>query len=71
MKGVWPDVTDIKIFSLQAKLLVSLSTHTPIVKHNGGSIIDTTQKLVRTHGKMDGAKYRPILKENISLKPLR
>ena len=44
----------------------------PAVKHGGGSIMlwgcfssAVTRKLVRIEGKMDGAKYREILEENL------
>ncbi|MCJ8749663.1 hypothetical protein PDJAM_G00178900 [Pangasius djambal] len=44
----------------------------PTVKHGGGSIVlwgclssAGTGKLVRVDGKMDGAKYRAILDENL------
>ena len=87
-KVLWSDETKIELFGLNAKRYVwrnPNTAHRPehtiqTVKHGGGSIMlwgcfssTATGKLVRTEGKMDGAKYREILEENLmqSAKDLR
>lgn len=87
-KVLWSDETKVELFGLNAKRYVwrkpntaHHSQHTiPTVKHGGGSIMlwgcfssAGTGKLVRVDGKMDGAKYRTILEENLleSAKDLR
>ncbi|MCJ8737403.1 hypothetical protein PDJAM_G00023560 [Pangasius djambal] len=87
-KVLWSDETKIELFGLNAKRYVWRKPNTayrpehtiPTVKHGGGSITlwgcfssAGTGKLVRVDGKMDGAKYRAILDENLleSAKDLR
>ena len=86
-KVLWSDETKIDIFGLNAKRYVWQKTNTahhpehtiPTMKHGGGSIMlwgcssAGTGKLVQVDGKMDGAKYRTILEENLleSAKDLR
>uniref|UniRef100_A0AAZ3RUP9 Uncharacterized protein n=1 Tax=Oncorhynchus tshawytscha TaxID=74940 RepID=A0AAZ3RUP9_ONCTS len=61
------------IFGLNAKCHIWRKPGTiSIVKHGGGSImlwgcfsVAATGKLVRIEGKMNGAKYREILDENL------
>lgn len=79
-KVLWSDETKVELFGLNAKRYVWRKTNTahhpahtiPTVKHGGGSIMlwgcfssAGTGKLVRVDGKMDGAKYRAILEENL------
>ena len=79
-KVLWSDETKIELFGLNAKRYVWRKTNTahhpehtiPTVKHGGGNIMlwgcfssAGTGKLVRVDGKMDGAKYRAILEENL------
>uniref|UniRef100_A0A8K9UMA1 Tc1-like transposase DDE domain-containing protein n=1 Tax=Oncorhynchus mykiss TaxID=8022 RepID=A0A8K9UMA1_ONCMY len=80
-----PDETKIELFGNNAKRYVwrksNTAEHTiPTVKHGGGSIMvwacfssAGTGKMVKIDGKMDGAKYRTILEENLmeSAKDLR
>ncbi|MCJ8737809.1 hypothetical protein PDJAM_G00028230 [Pangasius djambal] len=87
-KVFWSDETKIELFGLNAKRYVWWKPNTahhpehtiPTMKHVGGSIMlwgcfssAGTGKLVRVDGKMDGAKYRAILDENMleSAKDLR
>ncbi|MCI4379917.1 hypothetical protein PGIGA_G00233920 [Pangasianodon gigas] len=87
-KVLWSDETKIELFGLNAKRYVWRKPNTehdpehtiPTVKHGGGSIMlwgcfspAGKGKLVRVDGKMDGAKYRAILDENLleSAKDLR
>ncbi|MCJ8736209.1 hypothetical protein PDJAM_G00256240 [Pangasius djambal] len=80
-KVLWADETKIELFGLNAKRYVWRKPNTahhpehtiPTVKHGGGSIMlwgcfssAGIGKLVRVGGKMDGAKYRAILDENLS-----
>ena len=77
-KVLWSDET--KIFGLNAKRYVWRKTNTahhpehtiPTVKYGGSSIMlwgcfssAGTGKMVKVDGKMDGAKYREILEENL------
>ncbi|CAI5674221.1 unnamed protein product [Oreochromis niloticus] len=85
---LWSDETKMELFGQNAKRYVWRETNTahhsehtiPTVKYGGGSIMlwgcfssAGTGKLVRVDGKMDGAKYRAILEENLleSAKDLR
>ena len=87
-KVLWSDETKIEVFGLNAKHYVWQKTNTvhdpehtiPTVKHGVGSIMlwgcfssAGTGKLVWVDGKMDGAKYRTSLEENLweSAKNLR
>uniref|UniRef100_A0A8C7RFJ4 Tc1-like transposase DDE domain-containing protein n=1 Tax=Oncorhynchus mykiss TaxID=8022 RepID=A0A8C7RFJ4_ONCMY len=84
-KELWSDETKIELFGNNAKHYVWLKSNTaehtiPTVKHGGGSIMvwacfssAGTWKMVNIDGKMDGAKYRTILEENLmeSAKDLR
>uniref|UniRef100_A0A8C7N1Z7 Transposase n=1 Tax=Oncorhynchus kisutch TaxID=8019 RepID=A0A8C7N1Z7_ONCKI len=82
------DETKIELFGNNAKRYVWRKSNTahhpehliPTVKHGGGSIMvwacfssAGTGKMVKIDGKMDGAKYRTILEENLmeSAKDLR
>uniref|UniRef100_A0A3Q4I3F8 Tc1-like transposase DDE domain-containing protein n=1 Tax=Neolamprologus brichardi TaxID=32507 RepID=A0A3Q4I3F8_NEOBR len=86
-KVIWSDETKMELFGQNAKRYVWRKTNTahhsehtiPTVKY-GGSIVlwgcfssAGTGKLVRVDGKMNGAKYRAILEENLleSAKDLR
>uniref|UniRef100_A0A6I8RU66 Transposase n=1 Tax=Xenopus tropicalis TaxID=8364 RepID=A0A6I8RU66_XENTR len=87
-KVLWSDETKMELFGQNAKRYVWQKTNTahhsehtiPTVTYGGGSIMlwgcfssAGTGKLVRVDGKMDGAKYRAILEENLleSAKNLR
>uniref|UniRef100_A0AAZ3SSX5 Transposase n=1 Tax=Oncorhynchus tshawytscha TaxID=74940 RepID=A0AAZ3SSX5_ONCTS len=70
---LWSDETKIELFGLHAKRHVWRNPGTiPTVKHGGGSLIlwvcfsaAGTGRLGRIKGKMNGAKYREILDENL------
>ena len=72
-KNRWSDETKIELFGLNAKRHVWMKPGTiPTVKHGGGSImlqgcfsVAGTGRLVGIEGKMNGAKYREILDENL------
>ncbi len=79
-KILWSDETKIELFGLNSKRYVwrkpgtahHLSNTVPIVKHGGGSIMlwgcfsaAGTGRLVAIEGKMNAAKYRDILDENL------
>lgn len=87
-KVLWSDETKIELFGNNAKRYVWRKSNTahhpehtiPTVKHGGGSIMvwacfssAGTGNMVKIDGKMDGAKYRTILEENLmeSAKDLR
>ena len=87
-KVLWSDETKIELFGHQRKRYVWHKPNTlhhpkntiPTVKHGGGSIMlwgcfsaVGTGKLVRVEGKMDGAKYRDVLEQNLyhSVRDLR
>ena len=72
-KILWSDETKIQLFGLHTKCHIWRKLVTiPTVKHGGGSIMllvcfsaAGTGRLVRIEGKMNGAKYREILDENL------
>ena len=72
-KILWSAETKIELFGLIAKHHIWRKPGTiPTVKHGGGSIllrgcfsVTGTRRLVRIEGKMNGAKYREILDENL------
>ena len=72
-KILWSDETRIELFGFNAKSHVWRKPDTiPTVKHGGGSImlwecfsVAGIGRLVRIKGKMNGAKYREILDENL------
>ena len=70
---LWSDETKIELFGLNAKRHIWSKPGTiPTVKHGGGRFMlwgcfsaVGTGKLVRIEAKMNGAKYREILDENL------
>ena len=72
-KIFWSDETKIELFGLNAKRHICRKPVTILtVKHGGGSIMlggcfsaAGTGRLVKINGKMNGAKYREILDENL------
>ena len=72
-KILWSDEIKIEPFGLNAKRHILRKPGTiPTVKHGGCSIIPWgcfsaagTGRLVRFEGKMNGAKYREVLDENL------
>ena len=73
-KVLWSDETKIELFGQNSKRYVwrkpntaHASRHTiPTVKYGGGSFSSAgTGHLVKIEGRMDGAKYREILQENL------
>ena len=72
-KILWPDATKIEHFGLNAKCHVWRKPGTiPKVNHGGGIIMlwgcfsaAGTGRLVRIEGKINGAKCREILDENL------
>ena len=76
-KILWSDETKIELFGLNAKSHIWKKPGTiPTVKHGGDSIMlwgclsaTGTGRLVRIEGKMNRAKYRKILDENLLQSP--
>ena len=72
-KIIWSDENKIKLFGLNAKCHIWRKPGTiPIVKHGGGRVMlwgcftaAGTGRLVRIEGKINRAKYREILDENL------
>ena len=72
-KILWSDETKIELFGLNAKRHVWRKPGTILtVKHDGGCIMlwgcfsaAGTGRLVRIEAKMNGAKYREILEDNL------
>ena len=72
-KILWSDENKIELFGLKAKLNLWMKPGTiPKVKHGGVCImlwgcfsVTWTGRLVRIEGKMNGAKYKEILDENL------
>ena len=72
-KILWSDESNIEPFGLNAKRHIWRKSGTmPTVKHGGDSIMlwgcysaSQTKRLVRIEEKMNGAKYREILDENL------
>ena len=72
-KILWSDETKIELFGLNAKHHIWRKSGTiPTVKHGGGSIMlwgcfseAEAGSLVRNVRKMNGAKYREVLDENL------
>ena len=72
-KILWSDETKIELFGLNAKCHVWRKPGTiPMGKRGGGDILlcgcfsaAVTGRRVRIKGKMNGAKYREILDENL------
>jgi hypothetical protein len=72
-KILWSDEANIELFGLNAKRHIWRKPDTiPTVKHGCGSIMlwgcfsaAGTGRPVRTKGKMNGAKYREIIDENL------
>ena len=76
-KILWSDETKIELFCLNAKRHIWRKPGTiPTVNHSGGSIMlwlcssaAGTGRLLRIEAKMNGAKYREILDENLLKSP--
>uniref|UniRef100_A0AAZ3QZA8 Transposase n=1 Tax=Oncorhynchus tshawytscha TaxID=74940 RepID=A0AAZ3QZA8_ONCTS len=72
-KILWSDETKMELFGLNAKRHIWRKPGTiPTVKHGGVSIMlwgcfsaAGTGRLIRIEGKINGAKYREILDENL------
>ena len=77
-KILWSDVTKIELFGLNANSHIWRKPGTiPTGKHGGGSILlwgcfsaAGTERLVRIEERMNGAKYREILDENLPSRAL-